>query len=67
MRTKQTLAFWQSEMHYIAHAWPSNAHQFNGEAACFNRYIDMQANAAESDGFDDIAFTIRGFREFLPS
>lgn len=51
---------WIAESDYIdrtaaARDWSS----FNGEAACFVRYCDMQADMAERQGFANIAAGIR--------
>jgi hypothetical protein len=65
-RTKQNRDYWATELHYIAHAWPSDKTAFRGDESVFNEYINMQSDMCESDGFADLAFTMRGFREFVP-
>ena len=65
-RIKHDRAFWTEEFKYIAHAWPDDKASFRNDESVFNDYIDMQANACEQDGFEDLAFHMRGFREFVP-
>ena len=65
-RIQHDREWWAIELHYIAHAWPSDKAAFRGDESVFNEYINMQADMCEADGFDDLAFTMRGFREFVP-
>lgn len=59
MRTPQPLEAHKKEAQYIANAWPSDAKAFNDDPECFNDYIDMQANAAQADGFTAFANMMR--------
>lgn len=65
-RIKHDAQYWLEEGHYIANAWPDDKASFRDDESVFNEYIDMQADACEADGYPDIAFTMRGFREFVP-
>jgi hypothetical protein len=65
-RIQHNERYWQIEAHLIAQAWPDNKAAFRNDESVFNDYIDMQADMCEADGFPDIAFTMRGFREFVP-
>jgi hypothetical protein len=55
MRTAQDITYHINERRWISNAWPIADHMFNRDPECFNRYIDMQANAAREDGFPGIA------------
>ncbi len=65
-RAPQPREYWATESHYIAHAWPDDKASFRNDESVFNEYIEMQASMCESDGYADLAFTMRGFREFVP-
>ena len=65
-RMKQSREWHANELHYIAHAWPEGKAAFRGDESVFNDYINMQAEFARTDGFDDIAFHMEGFRQFVP-
>ena len=57
---------WAKELHYIATAWECDAGSFRHDQSVFNEYVSMQAEFCRQDGFDDLAFTMEGFRQFVP-
>jgi len=65
-RKPQSRNWWANEVHYIVNAWPKEKASFRNDESVFNEYIDMQADMCEQDGYPDLAFTMRGAREFVP-
>jgi hypothetical protein len=59
MRQQLDITAHITEARYISTAWPADSYAFNYDPECFNRYIDMQANAAKADGFPGVAGDMR--------
>ena len=63
---KHTREWWLREVSYIASAWSDDKQAFRGNESVFNEYVEMQAQHCEHNGFPELAFTMRGFKEFVP-